>query len=61
MRRPDRSGYKAGALQYGLQQATGDFIAIFDADFVPQPDFLKRTIPAFDHGQVGVVQTAGAT
>ncbi|WP_299989508.1 cellulose synthase family protein [uncultured Pontibacter sp.] len=57
VRRPDRSGYKAGALQYGLQQATGDFIAIFDADFVPQPDFLKRTIPAFSHKQVGVVQT----
>lgn len=55
--RPDRSGYKAGALQYGLQQATGEFIAIFDADFVPQPDFLKRTIPAFTNERIGVVQT----
>ncbi|GGG05320.1 cellulose synthase family protein [Pontibacter amylolyticus] len=57
VRRPDRSGYKAGALQYGLQQATGEFIVIFDADFVPRPDFLKRTIPAFDHDRIGVVQT----
>lgn len=57
VRRPDRSGYKAGALQYGLERATGNFIAIFDADFVPRPDFLKRTIPAFNHERVGVVQT----
>ncbi|PVY41268.1 cellulose synthase family protein [Pontibacter virosus] len=57
VRRPDRSGYKAGALQYGLQQATGEFIAIFDADFVPNTDFLKRTIPAFTNDRVGVVQT----
>jgi cellulose synthase/poly-beta-1,6-N-acetylglucosamine synthase-like glycosyltransferase len=57
IRRPVRIGYKAGALQYGLERASGDFIAIFDADFVPGPDFLKRTIPAFDHDRVGVVQT----
>ncbi|MDH5399245.1 MAG: glycosyltransferase family 2 protein [Cyclobacteriaceae bacterium] len=56
VRRPDRIGYKAGALQYGLKTARGEFIAIFDADFMPQPDFLKQTIPLFNKG-VGVVQT----
>jgi cellulose synthase/poly-beta-1,6-N-acetylglucosamine synthase-like glycosyltransferase len=43
--RQDRRGFKAGALAYGLETARGEFIAIFDADFVPPPDFLKRTIP----------------
>jgi cellulose synthase/poly-beta-1,6-N-acetylglucosamine synthase-like glycosyltransferase len=57
VRRRDRSGYKAGALKYGLYQATGEFIAIFDADFVPAPDFLKQTIPAFHAPEIGVVQT----
>jgi len=57
IRRPERTGYKAGALQYGLERATGRFIAIFDADFVPPTDFLKRTIPAFTHDRIGVVQT----
>jgi cellulose synthase/poly-beta-1,6-N-acetylglucosamine synthase-like glycosyltransferase len=57
IRRPERTGYKAGALQYGLERASGEFIAIFDADFVPAPDFLKRTLPAFSHERVGVVQT----
>ncbi|RAU81743.1 cellulose synthase family protein [Pontibacter arcticus] len=57
IRRERRSGFKAGALQYGLARATGDFIAIFDADFVPGPDFLKRTIPAFTSTKIGVVQT----
>ncbi len=55
--RPDRKGFKAGALAYGLQQATGDFIAIFDADFVPDPDFLVRTLPPFEDDNVGMVQT----
>lgn len=45
IRRPDRSGFKGGALAYGMDRANGEFIAIFDADFVPQPDFLARTIP----------------
>lgn len=45
--RTDRAGYKAGALQAGLAQATGDFIAMFDADFVPTPDFLRRVLPRF--------------
>lgn len=57
IRRPDRSGYKAGALQYGLATATGEFIAIFDADFVPPPNFLYKTIPYFADARVGCVQS----
>lgn len=57
LRRPERTGFKAGALQYGLGLATGEFIAIFDADFLPYPDFLLTTLKAFAHPQVGVVQT----
>ena len=55
--RPDRVGYKAGALKYGMQYAKGEFIAIFDADFLPNPDFLRKTIPYFNDEKVGVVQT----
>lgn len=51
--RQDRSGFKAGALQGGLERAKGEFIAIFDADFVPAADFLRRTIPHFA-GQPGI-------
>jgi cellulose synthase/poly-beta-1,6-N-acetylglucosamine synthase-like glycosyltransferase len=54
--RPERKGFKAGALQYGMQTAKGEFIAIFDADFVPQRDFLRQTLPWF-RDDVGVVQT----
>lgn len=57
VRRPNRVGYKAGALKYGLEIAKGEFIAIFDADFLPDPNFLKRTLPYFKHQHVGVVQT----
>ena len=57
IRRPDRQGFKAGALAYGLEQAAGAFIAIFDADFLPSPDFLKKTLPHFANEKVGVVQT----
>lgn len=57
MQRPERKGYKAGALQYGLRSAKGDLIAIFDADFLPEPDFLLNTIPPFQDQNVGVVQT----
>ncbi|WP_017730543.1 cellulose synthase family protein [Nafulsella turpanensis] len=57
IRREKREGFKAGALQDGLQQAKGDFLAIFDADFLPQPDFLQKTIPYFVDKEVGVVQT----
>ncbi|WP_372755350.1 cellulose synthase family protein [Mariniflexile sp.] len=55
--RTDRTGFKAGALKEGLVIAKGEFIAIFDSDFLPQPDWLKRTIPYFKDEQIGVVQT----
>lgn len=58
VRRPERTGYKAGALKYGLEYAKGDFVAIFDADFMPHKDFLKKTIPHFfGPDKIGVVQT----
>ncbi len=57
IRRTDRKGYKAGALQYGLERTDAEFLAIFDADFLPGDDFLKQTIPQFEHAHVGVVQT----
>lgn len=57
IQRSDRSGYKAGALAYGTELSKGEFIAIFDADFVPDPKFLKHTIPQFQDAKVGVVQT----
>ena len=56
IQRVDRTGFKAGALQEGLQICEGEFIAIFDSDFMPEPDFLKRTIPHFRNG-IGMVQT----
>ncbi|MGD0337287.1 MAG: cellulose synthase family protein [Bacteroidota bacterium] len=55
--RTNRSGFKAGALKEGLVTATGEFIAIFDADFVPNHDFLKQTIPYFNDEKIGMVQT----
>lgn len=55
--RTDRVGFKAGALREGLEKATGEFIAIFDADFVPDPDFLLKTIPFFSSKKIGMVQT----
>lgn len=55
--RVDRTGYKAGALKEGLVIAKGEFVAIFDADFVPKKDFLKRTVPHFQNEKVGMVQT----
>jgi cellulose synthase/poly-beta-1,6-N-acetylglucosamine synthase-like glycosyltransferase len=57
VRRPERKGFKAGALQHGLQIAKGQFIAIFDADFLPKKQFLKSTIQYFNDPEVGVVQT----
>ncbi|MEZ5286071.1 MAG: glycosyltransferase family 2 protein [Vicinamibacterales bacterium] len=54
--REDRSGYKAGALDAGLQVARGTFVAIFDADFVPRPDFLARTVHYFTNPRVAMVQ-----
>ncbi|NNC46677.1 MAG: glycosyltransferase [Winogradskyella sp.] len=55
--RDDRSGFKAGALKEGLKIAKGEFIAIFDADFLPKKNWLKRTIPYFKNEKIGVVQT----
>ena len=55
--RDDRSGFKAGALKAAMNSATGEFIAIFDADFVPNADFLRRTIAQFKNPHVGMVQT----
>jgi cellulose synthase/poly-beta-1,6-N-acetylglucosamine synthase-like glycosyltransferase len=57
IRRTNREGYKAGALHEGLKTATGEFVAIFDADFVPPPDFLLRTVHHFTDPKVGMVQT----
>lgn len=55
--RVDRTGYKAGALDAAMDQVQGEFIAIFDADFVPDKDFLQLTMPYFQDENVGVVQT----
>jgi cellulose synthase/poly-beta-1,6-N-acetylglucosamine synthase-like glycosyltransferase len=55
--RVDRKGYKAGALDNGLRTATGDLIGIFDADFVPKRDWLKRTVPFFQNQELGCLQT----
>jgi len=57
VRRPNRVGFKAGALAYGMTLAKGEFIAIFDADFVPPSNFLQKTLPHFSNQKVGVVQT----
>jgi cellulose synthase/poly-beta-1,6-N-acetylglucosamine synthase-like glycosyltransferase len=56
LHRVDRRGYKAGALEAGLKVAKADFIAIFDADFIPPKDFLHKTLPHFDAPNVGMVQ-----
>jgi len=55
--RTNRHGYKAGALEEGLATATGELVAVFDADFLPPADFLKRTVHYFTDPKVGVVQT----
>ncbi|MEQ6125253.1 cellulose synthase family protein [Pseudotenacibaculum sp. MALMAid0570] len=57
IRRTNRQGFKAGALKEGLEIAKGDFIAIFDADFLPEKDWLLQTVPYFKNQNVGVVQT----
>jgi len=56
VRRSHRTGFKAGALAHGLERATGEFIAILDADFVPDADFLERLMPLFDADDIGLVQ-----
>lgn len=55
--RSNRVGYKAGALDEGLKIAKGEFIVIFDSDFLPNPEFLQMTIPHFEDERIGVVQT----
>ena len=57
VKRPDRIGFKAGALQYGLTISNAPFIAIFDADFIPGPEFLNQTIPNFTDNNIGMVQS----
>lgn len=57
VKRPVRKGFKAGALQYGLEQTNAEFIAVFDADFIPDPDFLKKAIPHFADIKIGMVQS----
>lgn len=57
LHRTNRSGYKAGALMAGLEVASGEFVAIFDADFVPPADFLRRALPALQDPKVAFVQT----
>lgn len=55
--RTNRVGFKAGALKEGLAIAKGEFIAIFDADFLPEKDWLLKTVPYFKNDKIGVVQT----
>ena len=55
--RIDRTGFKAGALKAGLETSKGEYIAIFDADFMPKPDWLLQTIPYFKNKNIGAVQT----
>jgi len=56
LRRQRRSGYKAGALAAGMKSARGELLCLFDADFVPPPDFLRRTVPFFADPGIGMVQ-----
>jgi len=55
--RDNREGYKAGALREGMKSASGEFIAVFDADFLPPAEFLRRTLPYFTDPKIGMVQT----
>lgn len=57
IQRTNRVGFKAGALKEGMKDAKGEYLAIFDADFLPQHDFLLKTIPHFKDASIGVVQT----
>lgn len=56
LHRADRTGFKAGALEEGLKVARGEFVAIFDADFIPSTDFLRKTVPYFRDPKVALVQ-----
>ena len=55
--RSDRKGFKAGALRDGLRIAKGSLVAVFDADFIPAPDFLKESVPYFQDPRIGMLQT----
>jgi cellulose synthase/poly-beta-1,6-N-acetylglucosamine synthase-like glycosyltransferase len=55
--RENREGFKAGALKEGLDESPDELVAIFDADFIPPPDFLEKTVPHFGDPRVGMVQT----
>ncbi|HAB51480.1 MAG TPA: glycosyl transferase family 2, partial [Ignavibacteriales bacterium] len=57
VRRSNRSGFKAGALKEGLSTAKGEYIAIFDADFIPDKNFLRKTLSFFSDQNIGMVQT----
>lgn len=57
LKRENRFGFKAGALKEGLKKSKGEYIAIFDSDFVPNPNFLIKTVPYFKNIKVGMVQT----
>lgn len=57
VRRPNREGFKAGALKEGLKTAKGEYIAIFDADFIPDKNFLRKTLSFFSNKDIGLVQT----
>ena len=56
LHRSDRSGFKAGALEAGLERSEGELVAVFDADFLPEPDFAHRLVPYFNDPGVGMVQ-----
>lgn len=57
IRRDNRAGFKAGALKHGLTTSKGEYVAIFDADFIPKTDFLKKTLNYFYDNRVGMIQT----
>ena len=56
LRRPDRRGFKAGALQYGMERTDAELLCVFDADFIPPTDFLLRLVSHFEDPRVGMVQ-----
>ena len=56
LRRAARTGFKAGALELGMREARGELLCVFDADFLPPPQFLRRTVGAFDDPAIGMVQ-----
>lgn len=57
IQRPERTGFKAGALQYGLGLSDAPYVVVFDADFIPEKNFIIKTIPFFQNPEIGMVQT----